>query len=37
MQEELKPYKKLATVYELTEFYTEEYFQTKKAVYLPLR
>ena len=37
MQEELKPYKKLATVYELTEFYKEEYFQTKKAVYLPLR
>ena len=37
MQEELKPYKKLATVYELTEFYSEEYFKTKKAVYLPLR
>ena len=37
MQEELKPYKKLATVYELTEFYKEEYFKTKKAVYLPLR
>jgi 16S rRNA (guanine527-N7)-methyltransferase len=37
MTEELKPYKKLASVYELTEFYKEEYFQTKKAVYLPLR
>ena len=37
MTEELKPYKKLASVYELTEFYSEEYFQTKKGVYLPLR
>ena len=37
MQAELQPYKKMVTLYNLSEFFTEEYFKTKNAVYLPLR
>ena len=37
MQAELQPFKKYVTLYNLSEFFTEEYFKTKNAVYLPLR
>lgn len=33
---ELRPFRKIATEYSLSEFFSEEYFKTKKAVYLPL-
>ncbi len=33
---ETRPYKKLVDIYELQEFFKEDYFSTKKAVYLPL-
>lgn len=33
---EILPYKNKATLYELSEWYTEEFFLTKKAVYVPL-
>lgn len=36
LQGEIKSFKHIATLYDLTEFYDEEYFTTKKAVYLPL-
>jgi 16S rRNA (guanine527-N7)-methyltransferase len=36
LQHEIQPYKNSATIYELTEFFNEEFFQTKKAVYIPL-
>ncbi len=36
LQGEIKSFKHIATLYDLTEFYDEEYFNTKKAVYLPL-
>lgn len=35
LQQELKPYKKIVTVYELTDYFTEPFFETKKVVYLP--
>lgn len=37
MQAEIQPYKKLLTLYHLSQFFSEEYFKTKNAVYLPLR
>lgn len=33
---EVAPYKRMATLYEVSEFFKEDYFKTKKAVYLPL-
>lgn len=36
LEAEVRPYRKIATVYSLSEFFEEEYFQTKKAIYLPL-
>jgi 16S rRNA (guanine527-N7)-methyltransferase len=35
LEEELKPFKKDATVFELRHFFKEEFFETKKVVYLP--
>jgi 16S rRNA (guanine527-N7)-methyltransferase len=35
-QAEINPYKKEITVYELNQFFNEEYFETKKLIYLPL-
>lgn len=35
LTEELKPFKKEAIVYELKDFFKEEFFETKKVVYLP--
>ena len=36
LQHEIQPYINSATIYELTEFFNEDFFQTKKAVYIPL-
>lgn len=36
LQQEIKPYKNIATLYDISTFFNEEYFDTKKAVYLPL-
>lgn len=36
LTEELKTYK-TATIYNLSDFYTEEFFETKKLVHLPLK
>ncbi|MBP5560351.1 MAG: 16S rRNA (guanine(527)-N(7))-methyltransferase RsmG [Muribaculaceae bacterium] len=36
LSEELRPFKKQVLVDELTNYFDEEYFQTKKIVYLPL-
>jgi 16S rRNA (guanine527-N7)-methyltransferase len=35
LEEEIKPFKKRATVIEISDFFKEEYFSTKKIVYLP--
>lgn len=35
LQEEIRPFKKRATVIEISDFFTEEFFSTKKIVYLP--
>ncbi len=35
LEEELKPFKKDVTVFELKHFFKEEFFETKKVVYLP--
>ena len=36
LHEETRPFKNIAEVISLSEFFKEEYFKTKKAVYLPL-
>ncbi|HOU27041.1 MAG: 16S rRNA (guanine(527)-N(7))-methyltransferase RsmG [Paludibacteraceae bacterium] len=36
LQSEIQAFKKSATIYELTDFFNEDYFKTKKAVYIPL-
>ncbi len=36
LETEVKAYSRIATLYSVSEFFSEEYFQTKKAVYLPL-
>lgn len=36
LHHEILPYKKIAELYEVSEFFKEEYFATKKAVYVPL-
>lgn len=36
LQHEIRPFHRIATLYDVSEFYDEEYFKTKKAVYLPL-
>lgn len=36
LEEEMKPFKRTASLYNLSEFFSEEYFSTKKALYLPL-
>lgn len=36
LYQETKPFKNIAEIIELKEFFQEEYFKTKKAVYLPL-
>ena len=36
LQHEILPYKNVAELYEVSDFFKEEYFKTKKAVYVPL-
>jgi len=36
LEEELKPFRKIATTFDISDFFKEEYFNTKKIVYLPL-
>ena len=36
LEEEIKPFKKKATVFDIKDYFSEEYFQTKKIIYLPL-
>lgn len=36
LNDEIQSYKKIASMYELSEFFKEPYFETKKAIYLPL-
>lgn len=36
LQHEIKPYKNIATLYDIHTIFKEPYFDTKKAVYLPL-
>ncbi|MBQ8101149.1 MAG: 16S rRNA (guanine(527)-N(7))-methyltransferase RsmG [Paludibacteraceae bacterium] len=36
LQTELQPFRRKAELISLSDFFTEEYFRTKKAVYLPL-
>jgi 16S rRNA (guanine527-N7)-methyltransferase len=37
LEHEILPFKQDVTVYDLSEFFTAEFFETKKGVYLPLR
>lgn len=36
LQHEVLPYKNIAETYEVSDYFSEEYFKTKKAVYVPL-
>ena len=36
LQHEIQPYKNIAELYEVSDFFQEEFFKTKKAVYVPL-
>lgn len=36
LEEEMKPFKRTASLYNLSDFFSEEYFSTKKGLYLPL-
>lgn len=37
LQHEILPYKKIATSYEISEYFREEYFKTKKVVFVPIQ
>jgi 16S rRNA (guanine527-N7)-methyltransferase len=36
LEQEVLPFRKIASVYRMTEWFDEEFFKTKKAVYVPL-
>ena len=36
LQNEIQAFKKIVEIYEVSDFFKEEYFKTKKAVYMPL-
>ena len=36
LQHEILPFKNIAEMYEVSDYFSEEYFKTKKAVYVPL-
>jgi len=36
LQEELKPFRNKAVIYELSDYFEEEFFRTKKVVYMPV-
>ncbi len=37
LEEEIKQYKNIATLYNISDFFDEEFFETKKAVYVPMK
>ncbi|MDO4727158.1 MAG: 16S rRNA (guanine(527)-N(7))-methyltransferase RsmG [Porphyromonadaceae bacterium] len=37
LQSEIQPYRNIVSLYNISDFFEEEYFATKKAVYLPVR
>lgn len=37
LQAEIQPYRNIVSIYNLSEFFDEEYFSTKKGVYLPVK
>ncbi|MPM63098.1 hypothetical protein SDC9_109978 [bioreactor metagenome] len=37
LQHEILPFKKIASSYEISDYFKEEYFKTKKVVYVPLQ
>lgn len=37
LQTEIQPYRNIVSLYNLSDFFDEDYFSTKKAVYLPVR
>ncbi len=36
LEQEIRPFKKIASLYELTEFFDEDFFKLKRAIYIPL-
>ncbi len=36
LQSEIQPYRNIVSIYDISDFFEEEYFSTKKAVYLPV-
>ena len=36
LNEEIKPFRNIATTFEISDFFKEEFFETKKIVYLPM-
>ena len=36
LEEEVKPFRKIATIVEISDFFKEEFFETKKIVYVPM-
>lgn len=36
LEEEIKPFRNIATTFEISDFFKEEFFDTKKIVYLPM-
>jgi 16S rRNA (guanine527-N7)-methyltransferase len=36
LEEEIKPFKKKATIFDIKDYFSEEYFETKRIIYLPL-
>lgn len=36
LEQEILPFKKIATLYNVSDFFVEDFFKTKKAVYVPL-
>ncbi len=36
LEQEIRPFKKMASLYELTEFFDEDFFKLKRAIYIPL-
>ena len=37
LQEELKPFRSIVTTVNLSDYFSEEFFKTKKVVYLPVK
>ena len=36
LEEELRPLKRRPRIYEISDFFEEEFFETKKVIYLPM-